>query len=382
MSKHFISDVPRYFEPQVDDCFSTALSSYIVYRKLNPNIIMADYLSLMYDENSGYLGLNYLFKPNSTVFFTEEELNTAFHFFYMAPVKTYKNKNENDIQENKGKIYISKYVDDSNNAYLRTKELLDDDIPAIVAIDLYYMNYHRVYQKEHALHYVVITGYDEENRYYELFDKYKLGNSDFDGKLPICDVIAARASKNPQSNPYMGSYERQILNNWIEVKINDDFNVSKKDIFSIISESLDRMKGKKEILGNKCGISVLKDFIGHIQSKKQEELDGQNAYYFSTYLSQVFKVIARNRKRFKLFICEAKSFFTIDSAPEIENCLESSSKLWDVSANLCYKLSITKKLSLIDDISNQLEKIIEIENALIAKLDIFVCENKKTKECN
>lgn len=383
MSKHFISDVPRYFQPQVNDCFSTALTSYILYRKLNPNITMADYLSLMYDEKNGYLGLNYLFKPNSTVFFTDEELNTSFHFFYMAPVETYKLKEDKDIQEkDKGKIYISKYIEDSDNAYLRTKELIDNDIPVIVAVDLYYMNYHRAYQKEHGLHYVVITGYDEENGYYELFDKFKLASCNFDGKLPISDIISGRASKNPQSNPLMGSYEREILNNWIEVKVNEDFNVSKEDIFSIISESLDRMKGKKEVLGNKCGINVLKDFINYMKLKKQEELDEQNTYYFNTYLNQAFKVIARNRKRFKLFISEAKSFFTIEAASEIENCLEDSSRFWDISANLCYKLAISKRLSLIDDISIQLEKVIETENILIEKLDIFIQKNGRVKEFN
>lgn len=377
MSKHFITDVPKYFEPQVNDCFSNALTSYILYKKLNHNIIMTDYLSLMYDKDNGYLGLNYLSKPNSTVFFTEEELNTSYHFIYMAPTETYKAGEKSNIHiQDKKKIYISKYIDDSNDAYLRTKELIDNDIPVVAAVDLYYMKYHRAYQKEHGLHYVVITGYDEENKYYEVFDKFKLTSCDFDGKLPISDVISARDSNNPQSNPVMGLYERKILNNWIEAKIGDDFSIDKEDILSIITESVARMKGQKEILANKCGIGVLKDFKEYIQSKKQEEFDEQNKYYFGTYLNQAFKVISRNRKRFKIFINEAKAFFTIESADEIEECLEQSSKSWDISANLCYKLAICKKILLIDDICTQIDKIIEKESTLIEKLDDLIYKIK------
>jgi hypothetical protein len=182
VEKRSIHNVPRYFEPHIHDCFQNVLSSQLLFMGLNPKILLADYLSFLYDADNGYVGLNYLFKPNTSVEFTEEELNTSHALlYYPVPVhyteskETVRNRFKND------RVNVAMYMENNpENAHSRLKELIDGHLPVVAAVDLYYMKYHRAYKKDHGLHYVVITGYDEKEGVFELFDKYKLSSSDFD----------------------------------------------------------------------------------------------------------------------------------------------------------------------------------------------------------
>jgi hypothetical protein len=327
----------------------------------------------MYEEESGHMGINYLFKPYTSIIFTEEQLNVSMHFFYNAEISTYEHEKHKDRKiQNRSKINLFKYISDDDTSYSRTKELINNNKPVLAATDLFYMRYHQAYQKQHGLHYVVITGYDEEAGEFEVFDKYKLANSNFEGKLPIKEVNMARQSKNTQHDDLIGDYDRPILNSWTEVEIGNDFEINKEDILEIVEESFKRMKGEKNVLGLSCGINMIRACKENIESKKLEELNENNTYFFKSYYNQAFKVIARNRKRFKSFINEAKNIIHIESADKIETLLEESSNLWDINANLSYKLAISKKVSIIADICNKFDEIIEKESKVLDLLEDFI----------
>ncbi|QNU67454.1 BtrH N-terminal domain-containing protein [Ruminiclostridium herbifermentans] len=369
MAMKSIKNVPRFFEPYVSDCFHNALSAQFLYLGLNPNILLADYLSFLYDKETGYMGVNYLYKYNTSVEFSEKELNTSFELIYFPVPKLYENNIEHKAVTDKDQIIVKMYIENNpDGAYNRVKELIDQDIPVVVAVDLFYIRYHRAYQKEHGLHYVVITGYNEEEGWYELFDKYKLTNSDFDGKLQIDEIRIARASENPLSNAIMGEYSRPIQNVWCELENYKNFKVKTDRIIATLRESCSRMNSEKEVLGYQCGFEAINTLISDLNSKKSEELSETRQYMFKTYYNETFKTISRSRKRFKTFINELNDFIPQNSQEEISNLLEESSRHWDICANLSLKLGITKKLILIDDIIDQLNKVIINEQKVISSL--------------
>ncbi len=358
MSKHYIKNVPRYYEPYVCDCFHNAISAQLLYMGLNPKIVLADYLCFMHDPQTGYIGINYLYKYNTTVEFTEEELNTSFEFAYFAPPKQFEVMGKSN-QVTNDRIIVNMYLNnDSEKADKHLKTLIDNDIPTSVAVDLYYMRYHRAYQKDHGLHYVVITGYDEDTKCYELFDKYKLSSSDFDGVLPMQDILLARESDNPQKNDLVGEYTRPLQNIWCEISSSPNFIISEEKVYGIIKESCTRMRGDKTVLGNKCGIDAIKMLISDIQTNNRESM-------FKTYYNETFKTIARNRKRFKVFL---EQFDTL-AIPAVISILEESAKSWDICANLALKFGLTKKPQVITDIISQLNNIIDKETILVENLE-------------
>lgn len=367
MGKKSIQDVTRFYEPYVSDCFHNALSAQLLYLGLNPNIILADYLSFLYDNETGYMGVNYLFKYNTSVEFTEEDLNTSFELAYLPVPELFNRENtENKYSLFKDRIVVKMYLEnDQDSAYSRLKELIDQNIPAVVAVDLFYMQYHRAYKKEHGLHYVVITGYNEEEGWYELFDKYRLSGSDFDGRLPIEEVRLARASENPQKNELMGEFTRPLQNVWCEVGIHNEFNVQNDRIIAVLEESCKRMNSQKRVLGYQCGFEAMDALLQDLEDKKSEQLGERNLYLFKTYYNETFKTIARSRKRFKVFINEINGLLSPELQLEIADLLEESAKHWDICANLSLKLGLTKKLLLLEDIINQLKEIKQIEIKVI-----------------
>ena len=372
MSRHSIANIPRYFEPHVNDCFLNALSSYLLYFKLDPHLILADYLSFIYDPVDGYIGNNTYIKPNDIINIAEEWFNTQFQLLFLHKPKIYPAYLPETASIHPGKINIRFYFGNNYSpAFLRLKELIDNDIPVIMAVDLYHMSYHRAFGKEHGLHYVVVTGYDEDKGYFELFDKYKLSSSDFDGKLPFEDIKAARSSENQLSNPLIGQYQRPINNLWAEVTIGSDFAISRNDILVVLKESIRRMKGQTDINGNPCGLEMMDRFIRDLLTKKNEDFDEKNQYRFKVYYNEAFKIMARSRKRFHMFLQKIAGLLP-ELSPGLLKDLADSSLCWDIAANLCYKLTISKNFDVLNSIGKQLLTMRETEADFVAKLDQYL----------
>lgn len=368
MSKRTINKVPRYFVPYTNDCFQNAYGALVSHLELNPNLILADYLSFMYDAELGYIGINYLHKPSTSFDFTEEELNTSLEYVYFPVITQFSKRAEVSAREvPHDKIKIALYIEsDSELAHYRLKKLLDEGIPVITVVDLYYMNYHGAYKKNHGAHAVVVSGYNEEAGYVELFDKYSLSNSDFDGRIPIDEFKLARKSENPQ-----GLYSKPIRNMWMEVNKNEDFFYNKARWQTIIEESCRRMNGEKEILNLKCGLNVIEKFRNDLLSKYIGHSD-ETFLMFKYYYSQAFRIISRSRLRFSVFLSELTNYLPVNPIEQVNYQLQESSKKWEIIAGLSLRLAATKKQSTLESISKHLELIYEYESCAINKLQGFV----------
>jgi hypothetical protein len=339
----------------------------------NPDIILADYLSFVYDPGTEHIGVNYLFWTSTSVMFSEDVLNASCEMVRLQPTIYFDKKipiRPGHLPEDQ--VRIDLYIhDDPMVAYARNKELIDNDIPVIAALDLYYMDYHRAFQKEHGLHCVIITGYDETEGRFEMIDKYELSSSDFDGKQPISQINMARIANSAIINPALGEIPRLIRNLWMEINVGPEFKITEDKLFSIIKESCRRMLGQTKVLGHSCGFEAFTAFRNDLIRKKEQPLDERNIFYFKTYLNSSFKGIARSRMRFQVFINEIKHLLPGEQVSEVASDLAESSKNWNIAANLALKFGITRTPELIDGLDRRLGIIREIETRIIDRLKFF-----------
>ncbi|OPX45002.1 hypothetical protein CLHUN_12340 [Ruminiclostridium hungatei] len=365
MPKHSIRNVPRYFVPYTADCFQNAYGALVSYYNLNTDLILADYLSFMFDAGTGYIGMNFLHKPSRTFEFTKEEMNTSLEYVRFSPAVCYDSAVSSETEAAPDdKINICLYFqDDRDLAYQRLKELIAADIPVVVVVDLYYMSYHRAYGKDHGAHAVVVTGYDEEEGYIELFDKYSLSSSDFDGRIPVEEFKRARSSEN-----FQGAYSKPIRNMWMEVEVDSRFHYNDRRWKAIITESCSRMLGEKDVLGFSCGLGAIDQLRRSLLLKKQELPAEELFPEYRHYYSPAFKIISRSRTRFGVFLKLLEAELPRGLAEEAVFQLEEAAKKWEIISNLSLRLAMTKNLSSIDNVCKQLEAIKDNESRAVDKL--------------
>ena len=371
MKRINIEGVPRFFAPYIKDCFTNAVAAFLLYRNLNPEIVLVDYLSFMHDPETGYVGTCYLYSPFIDRELTREMLNTA--SWYLNSTEYGPDSGsvpQNDLDPEK--ININNYLTaDENKAEEELINCLDQNQPAVVAVDLFYMPYHKAYQKEHGLHYIVITGYDSEQKTFSLFDKYKLSSSDFDGELS-CEIIKnARSSLNPVNNPIIGQAKRPLLNRRLDIFIGENFNVSWENTLVIIKESVQRMRGDKKVLGYTCGIPAMKDFINSLIKWKEHPWNERKVHFFRVYYNEVLKYISRNNKHFAAFLKSRESNVPYEDLNPVYSTLEKMYLGWEISSNICLKIAITKKDELIDNLTKKIEEITGYGNTLVNLLDQY-----------
>ncbi|NEW06269.1 BtrH N-terminal domain-containing protein [Paenibacillus sp. SYP-B3998] len=369
MGQHLINGVPRYYVPYLSDCFATAYAAVLAHKGQNPNIVLAEYLNFMYDETEEMIGNNFLYRFTPSVEFTEAELNTSLPFVYQ-PATTIYSGNMDAVQTSReDKIQIRLYIcDDAEVAHERLKQLIRNDEPLCTVVNLFEMHYHGAYKKEHGLHAIVVTGYDEDAGTLHLFDKYKISNSDFDGTMTIEEVKVARLSTCELSNPAAGPYTRQIRNLWMEIEVPDSFQVTQECFYTMLEESSARMLGSKQVLGKRCGLERIEAFRSDLLLKKESTLDERAIYMFKLYYSTFLKRIARTRRHFKACIEDMGDMLPQALKDNLLELLDETIKRWEIVSNVSLKLGITKKMSLLDDMDKHLKAIIELESDIATKL--------------
>lgn len=362
MSKCSIKNVPRYFAPYTDNCFQNAYGALVSHMKLNPNLILADYLSFMYEAETGTIGTNFLRKTSRSFVYTEEQLNASLEYVYFPAVTEFSRRMEEERRELPSEqIKIALYFDhDPMIAHSRMEELIDEGIPVIVLVDMYYMRYHRAYQKEHGAHAVIITGYNQEEGYVELFDKYGLASCDFDGRFNIDELILARNSDN-----WLGTFSKPINNTWMEVTKSDQFIFNVRKVNSILSESYRRMNGEGD---GKYGLNRLNAFRRDLMVQLGNGHDDETLSRFGTYFYASFKALFRSRIRFSVFLREIAPMLHEGQIEEAAQFCEDSAKLWEICSRLALRIAATKNSLYIENLYRQLENIIDQESRVVEKL--------------
>ncbi|WP_189010310.1 BtrH N-terminal domain-containing protein [Paenibacillus marchantiophytorum] len=383
--KNSVENVPRYYETYINDCFAAAYGACLAHQGHNPNIVLADYLSFMFNEETGYMGTTYMYRYSTSVEFTESELNSSLEFAYFPKTTYFNGSQETEgALEHSDRIQISLHIhDDPEVASDRVRELIDGDKPVAAVVDLYYMSYHRAYLKEHGLHAVVITGYDYEQKTYDIFDKYLLSSSDFDGKVPMDAFMQARLSDTPRISSVVGEYRRPIRHLWMEFDTGREFQITKDKLLAILQESYTRMRGEQSHNVGETGLGRIDAFRKSILLRKEQPIDETVALFFREYYNTCLKRVARGRNRFLVFVEEIADMLPQEAVTILGDQLRESAKRWDICANLALKLAISKAPRLLDDLERNLQAIIEIESRVVEQLRIcMLAQSKKESDHN
>ncbi|WP_182302333.1 BtrH N-terminal domain-containing protein [Cohnella cholangitidis] len=371
--RHSAEGVPRYFSPHAADCFNNVYGAALSHLGLNPDIVLADYMNLMYDEETRCIGINFLMRFSASNEFTEEELNSSMEFAYLPATSLFDRRGAESerFRRCKDRVHIRLLLtDDPETAHLRLKERIDAGKPHIVAVDLHEMSYHRAFGREHGLHAVVITGYDEEANVYELFDKYKHSSSDFDGTLPMEEVRRGRSGICRYDNPLTGPFAREVRNMWMEVDADPAFRVEPDKLRNVFRVSVRRMKGEETVLGQPCGLQRIARFREAVtETGARSSSAEKEVYLFRHVYNRNLKQVSRQRKRFLVF-AEAIGFMLPASLLEmLRERLEESAMRWDICANLALKYGISRKPDALEEMARQLFLIEGLEREIAEKLE-------------
>ncbi len=370
MGSQIVNGVPRYYQPYDNDCFATAYGALLQHMGQNPNLILADYMSFMFDEQSGFIGVNFLFRYSSSVIFSEVELNSSLAAVHFPATAVYNSEHaaESSAKHTNKLVFRMLIHDEAEVAEQRVRELIDAGRPVIVFVDLNHMHYHPAYQKDHGLHSIVITGYDDEAQQYHMFDKYIMANSDFDGSIAMDDIRKGRVSNCPITNPIIGRFNRHIRHLWIEITGGESFEMTTDMMASVLQESSRRMSGHVRVHDQITGFAAMRAFREYLKKLDLTNMDERMIYMFRGYYCSALKQLARQRRRFAVFISEMPESLLSDSNESISEALNEASKHWDIVANTALKLGISKRPTLIDNIVQQLIQLEEMEKKILDKI--------------
>ncbi|MEO3944722.1 BtrH N-terminal domain-containing protein [Gorillibacterium sp. CAU 1737] len=366
--RSIVEGVPRYYEPYVNDCFYNAYGALLGFKGVDPALALADYLSFLYDPMTEQIGVNYMLRSSDTFYYTEEELNTSLPYAHLQATKEFSGEEE-ALDPDAPRYEVRLYTHPSAEvAEQRLKERLAEGEPMIVVVNLYEIPYHGAYQKQHGIHAVVVTGYDEEQGVYHLFDKYEMSNSNFDGTLPRDVVEAGRSTSSVTENPVSGTTVRQMEHLWMEVQVPSHFQLKEGSAKQLLSESRRRMEGRDLLLGYPCGFPAMDDFLEALQAKRSRPFDDTEKRRFRFYYNRSLKTIVRQRRRFLVFLQRAGAAFGWTIPAEAKEWLEEAALRWDIAANVALKLGLTGKLALLDDFIEQLRLARAAEEQLVSWL--------------
>ena len=119
----------------------------------------------------------------------------------------------NSIHEKYEKNLIRFYDENADpmQVYEENKKMVEANQPVIVDLDLYEMEYHKIYQLYHSRHSVILCGFENNNPIIK--DEYSWNYS---GSVPLEQYLKARSSLNPVGVGTFGG--SPIGNGWLYIK--------------------------------------------------------------------------------------------------------------------------------------------------------------------
>lgn len=129
---------------------------------------------------------------------------------------------------------------DAKSGWEQLREAILRDVPAIVAVDNYYLPYRPAYQDVHAAHLVVVYGFDDERG-----EAYVL-----DGSPPGCqrpvgveDLCRSRSSGNPEAGDRDLFAGTDIAQRWLEVELDGEFPAfGRQWVAAVLADNLERFR--------------------------------------------------------------------------------------------------------------------------------------------
>jgi hypothetical protein len=148
-------------------------------------------------------------------------------------------------------------------------ELLEAGAPSIVAVDNYFLPFRPAYRDVHAAHLVVVTGFDEEKRTFELLDPIPPA---FAGAVSADVLDDARSSRNPDdgTDPFFAG--SGIRRRRLDVAADPDApEVSSDWVERVLVENRASLLGPARSDGFYTGLGGLDDWLRALPERIAED---------------------------------------------------------------------------------------------------------------
>lgn len=246
-----------------------------------------------------------------------------------------------------------KRIEDDEEAWMFAKESLNRNIPLLLCVDDFYLEYHFYFNKIHYLRVVDLIGFDEKEKIVFLYDIEKRTNS----------IENFKKARNSEVNGIKNN------NIWYEFEFPIEFppliEPIKNGINQTVKIMLDEESDKTRFYGIR-GIRTFAEDVGEWVKKW-----GKDELYAN--IENMYVQINRpggptvSRYLFSKFLSEASDIINNKELYKISNEFENISKAWEIIGNLFFKWG-AGAYDVIPRIQSRLLKIADKEEELFTVL--------------
>ncbi|RLG70734.1 MAG: hypothetical protein DRO11_05765 [Methanobacteriota archaeon] len=252
-----------------------------------------------------------------------------------------------------------KRTSDRLEAWLGVKRLVDRDIPVLLRVDIYYLDYLGVPREpwnHFGAHMVVLAGYDEEKGVAYLADTNLEGLQ----LIPLKSLETARAST---FGPFPAS------NTWFELEIGDKPKISGDKLREAIRTTAREMTTpKRENFGLK-GLEMLAEDIERWPKVLPREKLGKTLFIAYVDMEKAGTGGGNFRKLYSRFLVEPGEKVGDKKMLEAGKKLGASAELWTETANLFLKASRSTEIeNILFTTKENILSILELEERVFRLL--------------
>ncbi len=264
------------------------------------------------------------------------------------------------LETNVKRLYFDDKLDMVTEVFMQNLEYIDkNELPIIVGVDTFFLEYAINYQKNHAIHTLIMCGYDLDKSEIYVIDWYKPWL--FKGTVKLEDFLKARNSLNPFDGTMFSG--EPIRNNW--AFIDSLTPLSADQLFKeLIKISIHNYYEKDENDYIFKGIEALR-------SVKDRLLSSEDINLFKDFYFKLLKI----SKRYKLFKESLLSYRNLSqNNKEIElleetlKTLQDSINFWDILLMVILKGSMKLSDKTKERLINNFNSLIENEEKLKTNL--------------
>lgn len=234
------------------------------------------------------------------------------------------------------------------------KKSLDQNIPVIAQVDVFYLKYTPYFKKKHSFHSLILAGYNELMKEVYVIDWYKPWY--YKGSLSFEELHIARDSENERDGLFSGNPINYLYSEIDRNKWSTDIVDTRELICKSIQDNLDKYYlGKIEVNDYK-GYYAIYEIAKLIE--KNLVLDLEHRTKFLEDLHQKLYFIVTRKRLFQGYVEKINKDFPFIYVEPVKKQLLDSIQLWKILLSLIIKCSMSNDESLYENIISKMHDII------------------------
>ncbi len=250
--------------------------------------------------------------------------------------------------------YLSKNELSIEEIWERNKKAIDNNIPVIAQVDVFYLKYTPYYMKKHSFHSLILAGYEEQTKEVYVIDWYKPWF--YKGSMSFEELHLARNSENEPDGLFSGNPINYLYS---EVE-SAQWNMDKISTFELINKSiqdnLDKYYSGRIEDNDYKGYYAINEVAKLIE--KNISLNPDNRARFLEDLHQKLYFIVTRKKLFYWHIEKINKDFPLIYVDHVKKELGDTIKQWKILLSLIIKCSMSKENSIYENIVANMHDII------------------------